>query len=114
MLASFAALTGRALAESDGPDSFNILPTLLGAKTDPFGREYLVTQSNEPATVALRKGSWKYVKKAPRAGRKVGGELYNLANDIGEVRNLADIEPALLAEMAAKLAQIKNDGRSRP
>ena len=33
-LASFAALTGQTLDENDAPDSFNVLPTLLGSALD--------------------------------------------------------------------------------
>ena len=41
MLASFAALTRRELPEAAGPDSFNVLPALRGAKA---GRNQLVEQ----------------------------------------------------------------------
>ena len=37
----------------------------------------------------------------------VAGELYNLADDIGETNNVAAAQPALVAEMAAKIEQIR-------
>lgn len=135
MLASFAAFTGRKLAEADGPDSFNVLPALLGKKTDKPCREYLVGQNNGGEPLSLRKGQWKYVpggrgsiaqkrKKAKpeSAGETVAdrdlppatGELYNLADDLGEKKNIAAEHPDLVAEMAAKVEQIRKNGRSRP
>ena len=44
----------------------------------------------------------------------VAGELYNLADDLSETKNIAAKYPELVAEMSAKLAQIKLSGRSRP
>ena len=46
MLASFAALTGQPLGHDDGPDSFNVLPAILGEKPQRPCREYLIEQDN--------------------------------------------------------------------
>ncbi len=116
MLASFAALTGQKLIEAAGPDSFNILPALLGDKT---GREYLVEQGR---VLSLRKGTWKLVPTGPGAGKgkKTGKrapatpELYNLADDLSETKNIAAQHPDIVKEMSAKLEEIKSKGRSRP
>ena len=70
-LASLASLTGQVLAENDAPDSFNVLPELLGQKPEKPGREYLVEQANNGALIALRKGTWKYLPgRGGKAGRK--------------------------------------------
>lgn len=118
MLSSFAALTGQTLAEADGPDSFNVLPALLGEKTDKPSRETLVEHGN---VLALRDGPWKLIsatpaakskKKAPPAGSDV--QLYNLANDLGETKNIAKEQPVRVKAMIELLEKIRTSGRSRP
>jgi len=135
MLASFAALTGQSLAAADGPDSLNVLPELLGEATAAPGREYLIEQNNAGTAMALRKGAWKYVPGQPggKAARRkkatpekpseavanrdlppARGELYNLADDLSETTNVAAAHPDLVAELAAKLQELIDHGRSRP
>ncbi len=135
MLASFAALTGQTLAEADGPDSFNVLPELLGEKRQKPCRDHLVVQNNTGGAVALRVGPWKYIPGAPggRAARRKkaepgkpseaapgkdipppAGQLFNLADDIGETKDVAAGNPKRVAEMAARLREIQTKGRSRP
>ena len=137
LLASFAALTGQTLPKTAGPDSFNVLPALLGEKLEKPCREYLIEQDNGGNALALRKGPWKFVPGAAKgkAGVRVRrkpvpenpaeavakrdfpplvGELYNLADDLSETKNLAAEHPDLVAELSAKLAEIKSSGRSRP
>lgn len=138
MLASFAALTRQQLAAADGPDSLNVLPAMLGEKIARPCREYLVEQDNAGVALALRKGPWKFVpghggrgKPGAKAKRKpvvehpaeavakrdfppLAGELYNLDDDLSETKNIAAAHPAVVAEMSAKLEQIKSSGRSRP
>ena len=119
MLATAAALTGQKLADTAGPDSFNILPALLGEKLDKPCRDHLVEHGN---VLALRKGPWKLVPAGPAAGKGKKGksrgpksaELYNLADDISETKNVADQHPEIVKEMTALLQQVREKGRSRP
>ncbi|HKS36333.1 MAG TPA: sulfatase-like hydrolase/transferase [Verrucomicrobiae bacterium] len=117
-LASFAALTGQKPGEDDAPDSFNELPALLGeAKA---GREHLVEQAS---ALSLRQGSWKYIE--PSRGQKVsrntntetgndsGGQLYDLADDPGETKNLASEDQERVKAMSALLEKLREQGRSR-
>ncbi len=135
MLASFAALTSQPLAPADGPDSYNVLPALLGQKTATPCRDYLVEQNNTGALLALRHGPWKFFpghgsekpaqSKKPKSGKpSAPGQvsdlppntesLYNLSDDLAETQNIAAVHPEIVAEMAAKLAEIKTNGKSRP
>jgi len=129
LLASFAALTGQTLAAGDAPDSFNVLPHLLGEPTKKPCREYLVEQDNAGMSFGLRKGEWKLVvpgrwqKAGGKAANKPAGknrdqapapQLFNLADDLGETKNLAAERPELVTELTAKLNEIKSSGRSRP
>ncbi len=118
LIGSLAALTGQTLAAEDAPDSLNMLDALLGK--DKEGRDHIVEHS---WALAIRVGDWKYIE--PNKGSKVawstGNEtandpkpqLYNLKDDIGETKNLAEKYPEKAKELAAKLDAIKTAGRSR-
>ena len=124
LLASFAALTHQTLAEDAGPDSFNVLPALLGeSKT---GRDVLIEQGGPPA---VRKGLWKLIvaQKAPprkialedndRQPRDTGAggglQLFNLAEDPGETKNLAEQQPDKTKELQEILTKARAAGRTR-
>jgi arylsulfatase A-like enzyme len=115
---SFAAFTGTALAAEDAPDSSNVLSALLGDSTR--GRDLLDEQAG---ALSLRSGTWKYIE--PSRGQRVnantntelgndpGGQIYDLAADPGETRNLISTEGARAKEMQVLLQQIRQEGRSR-
>jgi arylsulfatase A-like enzyme len=118
LYASFAALTGAELSRIAAPDSFNLLPALLGrSKT---GRDYLVQHAG---TLCLRQGPWKFVEpsKGPamntnvniETGADLEPQLYNLEKDPGETRNLAGQHPEMVKEFTEKLARIRSAGRTR-
>lgn len=119
LLASLAALTGQSLAETDAPDSFNVLAALLGES--PHGRDYVIEHAGR---LALREGHWKFIAPLPglKAQTKLDAEmayapwpqLYDLAADPGETSNLAEREPERTNAMAAKLAAFEKAGRTRP
>ena len=119
LFASFAALAGQKLAPASAPDSFNLLPALLGESKQ--GREHLIEHASQ---TSLRLGQWKYIppSKGPKASANTGtetgnaaaGQLYNLATDLGERQNLADAQPDRVKEMDSFLEGLKQKGRSRP
>lgn len=110
MLASLASLVGQPLAENDGPDSIDVTPALLDGKP---GRVELVEHG---LGLALRMGAWKYIPTQTKAkqGTPRAPELYDLAADIGETRNLVREEPEIAARMEKRLTEIQREGRSRP
>jgi arylsulfatase A-like enzyme len=104
LMASLATLAGKELPSQAGPDSFNVLPALLGqSKT---GRDHLVEQASR---ISLRSGQWKYVA----AGPKAPAELYDLASDPGEEKDLLAQRPEVAAKLKAMLEKIQAAGRSR-
>jgi len=119
LLASFAALTGQNLAETDAPDSFNILPALLGES--PLGRDHVVEQAG---VLGFRQGQWKYIEpgKGPGINGNTGietgnapeNQLYDLKNDLGETKNIAGQQPAKVNEITPLLQDVRKKGRSRP
>ncbi len=121
LAASMAALTGQTLPENACPDSFNVLPALLGAE-NAHGRDHLI---EEGRGLALRIGDWKIMqhprrkKKSKRKQvnaqqRDTNVELFHLADDPGETKNVARQHPARVAAMQAKLQALQAAGRSRP
>jgi arylsulfatase A len=110
--ASIAALAGQSLSAEACPDSFNLLPALLGDK-DAKGRDHVVQQPNQGPTLALRVGDWKLLSFAGGKG-KGRQELYHLADDPGEEHDLAKQRPERVQTMMQRLTAIQDAGRSRP
>jgi arylsulfatase A-like enzyme len=100
--ATFAALTGVTLPADAAPDSVDVLPALVGES--PAGRASLVEAAR---VLAYREGPWKLIASPDP-------QLYNLADDPGEKRNLAGKNPDKLNELATSLEQLRQAGRSRP
>jgi len=105
--ASFAALVGQKLEDSACPDSFNLLPALLG-KPGARGRDHLVQQENSGKVFGLRSGNWKLVYK------KKSYELYNLSEDIGEKNNVIAAEPERAKQLIEQLSKIQASQKTRP
>jgi len=74
LLASLASLCGQTLREGSAPDSFDVLPALLGDSRT--GRDHSLHHSGR---LALREGSWKYIPAG--SGRAV---MTNTATETGE------------------------------
>lgn len=111
LVASLATVCGYKLSAVAAPDSFDVLPALLGQKKE--GREYLIEQASAPQSLAVRKGQWKLMMPTDGPG---GGktELYNLADSPGERKNVADQQPEKVGELSTLLARAKKSGRTRP
>jgi arylsulfatase A-like enzyme len=119
LLASVASLAGQAFARDSAPDSFDVLPALLGDSR--VGRDYSVHHSGR---LALRQGEWKYIPAGPgpavqrntntETGNAPVDQLYDLAHDLGETQNVAAEHPDRVRAMAARLRSLRAAGRSRP
>jgi len=117
--ATFAALTGQTLTAADAPDSFNVLPALLGQSK--IGRDHLVEHAG---VLSLIEGRWKLIEpgKGPKVlvntstetGQAPQLQVYNLQTDLGEKHNVAAEHPDIVEKLSARLKKIRNDGRSRP
>jgi len=85
-------------------DGVNLQPILSGA--GPLAARSLFWHyphyNDHPSSVpssVIRQGPWKLIETFDPAGI----ELYNLANDLGETKNLAAAEPGRVKELRAKL-----------
>jgi len=126
MLATFAAVAGQPLPADAGPDSFNVLPAILGEKHAKPLRDHLVMQTNGTSNLAIRKGPWKLIPRAGGAGYgkakgkaeakgpAAGPQLFNLAEDLAETKNVAAEHPEIVKELSALLEELRAKGRSRP
>lgn len=113
LLRSFAAFTNQTLASGDAPDSVDIMAVLLGrSKT---GRRHLVEQGSG---LALRLGPWKYIRPSnipklnaqtqTELGNDTVPQLYDLAADPGETRNVAAKHPSRVNEMQTLLEKLES------
>ncbi len=118
LLASLASLTGQKLPADAAPDSFDVLPAVLGQSKK--GRPHIVEHAT---ALSLIVGDWKVIE--PHAGQKrnqTGNEtgndpapqLFDLRADVAEQHNVAAKHPGKVREMLAMLDKIRKDGRSRP
>jgi arylsulfatase A-like enzyme len=114
---TLAELLGTKLPDNAGEDSFSMLPLLRGEQK-PI-RENAVSASSG-GLPAVRLGDWKYIPGAGGGGFGAKGDpsrsvqLYNLADDLGETKNLAAAMPEKVAEMKAMLETVITAGRSTP
>ena len=101
LLATAAAILGRTLPEGAGPDSFNILPALLGHTRDKPIRDATIHVSQSAADRAIRMGPWKLI-----FFRNGTQHLYNLHDDLGETKNLAANRPDVVKRLTAKYDEL--------
>jgi arylsulfatase A-like enzyme len=120
MLATFAAVAGVELLPEAGPDSFNVLPALLGGKLDDSLPRPRVMHSGGNGMLAIREGPWKLIDGQGGGGYRDGeaksGELpqlYNLAEDLGEKTDLYPQRREIAHRLQQLLHKIKREGRSR-
>jgi hypothetical protein len=82
------------------------MSALLGESK--HGRSFLVEQGR---ALALRQGNWKLI--LPTANANDRPQLYNLADDLGESRNLAAKQPAKVKELSALFDRIRSSPTTR-
>ena len=114
-LASFAALAGISLDADAGPDSVDVLDALLGRSDE--GRAEIVLEGVQAKTV-LRQGDWVFIPphQGPPVNTNVNIEtgnssvpqLYYLADDIGQIENVASVYPDVAERMADRLREIRS------
>jgi arylsulfatase A-like enzyme len=98
VMATLCELTGAELPPHR--DSVSFLPTLLGRFSDQKQHDYLYWEFYERGSAqAVRFENWKAIRKPMLSGEI---ELYNLAEDLGETKNLAAEYPDIV-EKARKL-----------
>jgi arylsulfatase A-like enzyme len=122
LMATCADLMGEKLPDTAGEDSVSILPALLGQDKAPL-REAVIHHSIQ-GLFAIRQGNWKLElcggsggwesPKEPEAAKKglPAIQLYNMTDDIGEMRNVESANPMVVARLTKLLEKYVADGRS--
>lgn len=123
MPATICAAASIPIPQDALPDSFDLLPALLGQKDAPK-RDHLILMSGN-GDLALRKSQWKYIpdlavadgwysgkKQNPNAPARPG--LYDLTQDPGETNNLQADRPEVVSELQALLTKAQSAPRTRP
>nr|MDQ3623746.1 sulfatase-like hydrolase/transferase [Verrucomicrobiota bacterium] len=124
LMATCAEIVGAKLPDDAGEDSVSLLPALLGRAEKPL-REALVHHSIN-GSFAIRQGQWKLALCAdsggwsaprpatPAAAKLAPVQLYDLASDIGETRNVEARETEVVARLTKLLERYVGEGRSTP
>ena len=126
LASSFAALAGQPVPVNGFPDSFDVSGALLG-RPGAKGRASLVQQDNGQAgNFGYRAGNWKLVRHDSKQAYNQRVEeqlrntpvpafqLFDLAKDVGESKDLSTAHPEVLERMKSELVGIITSGRSRP
>ncbi len=125
---SLATLLEAPVSDDEFPDSFDVMPALLG-KDGAAGRDHLVQQNNgNNGTWGLRvrtdEGDWKLHRTDSKKAYNVvvthpltqtpvpRFQLFDLSKDPGETLNLAEQHPEVVERLKSQLNQIIEAGRS--
>ncbi len=123
LMRTCAEIVGVALPDSAGEDSVSFLPVLRGEKAQV--REATVHHSIN-GSFAIRFRQWKlcfcpgsggWSKPKPKAAKKSGSpsvQLFDLAKDPGETKNLMAEHPKIVAQLTKLMEQYLSEGRSTP
>lgn len=124
LMATCAELVGMPLPDNAAEDSFSFLPVLLGKASRPV-RETLILHSSS-GKFAIRRGPWKLLltpgsggwsKPRDAEARRLGlpeVQLYNLAEDLAEQKNLQAQHPQIVQQLLQLLQRQVAEGRTRP
>ena len=128
MLATVAAIIGQELPVGAGPDSYNVLPALLGNKLRHPERP-VVLSSGGTGAISIRSGKWKLIDGQGNCGYREfqrkqpwptpgpddpPAQLYNMQDDPGEANNLYLKHPTIAHRLKATLEKIKANENYHP
>ncbi|CAN5382844.1 arylsulfatase [soil metagenome] len=116
LFATFAEVVGVKFPDTAGEDSVSFLPDHLGKPANP--RVAIVHHSIE-GRFAVRDGQWKLCQCAGSGGWSKGSgtdspQLYDMAADPGETKNLAAEQSETVARLTKQLELFVANGRSTP
>jgi arylsulfatase A-like enzyme len=123
LLATCSGIVNKNLAENEGEDSFSILPLLVG-NAKAYVRPEAIIQHSSRGLFVVRQGDWKLIlglgsggfSKPEMVQPKEGeapGQLYNLANDPSETKDIYLQYPDKVEQLTKILKKYQDTGRSR-
>lgn len=102
LFATTFAAAGVEMPKGPKRDSVDLLPFITGEKAgDPHERIYW----RQAEKRGLRRGDWKIVKR----GGKAGWELFDLAKDLSEEKDLAKEKPEVLKELVGEWEKLDGE-----
>jgi arylsulfatase A-like enzyme len=128
--ATVAGILGVELKPGQAEDSFDIRPALLGSDAGKPVRDHVVLQDAN-AIYAVRMGDWKFIERVnpptfafrnKNVERKITNarkkepkhdELYNLAQDPSETKDVSAAHPDMVAKLRTALAAGRDRGHTR-
>jgi arylsulfatase A-like enzyme len=133
IFATVASIVSYELPDDVAVDSYDMLPAMLGVQDEQDSiRPHMLTQSFR-GQFQIRSGDWKYLDHKgsggndyskgflqkyalPETAPEAPGQLFNLAEDPGETRNLFFSEPEKRQQLQAFLKKLtaEENGRSAP
>ncbi|MGN0214745.1 MAG: arylsulfatase [Muribaculaceae bacterium] len=124
--ATFAAINRYTLADSEGEDSYSLLPALLSTKEVAPIREATVHHSID-GQFTIRQGNWKLLLSPSSGGWSAptakdtatlatlpAMQLYDMVADPSETRNVAKEHPEVVQELKSLMIRYIENGRSTP
>jgi arylsulfatase A len=129
LMATFASSTGFNLPENAAEDSHDFLPWLKGASKTPPRTIHI--HNTNPRNYAIRRGAWLlvdaksgYTSKQPPApwtrkhgainGAATGGQLFNIKEDIGQLKDVSSEHQEIVKDLSAALKAIRAQDHSAP
>jgi arylsulfatase A-like enzyme len=117
ILATLSDVTGVALPEGAGPDSYSFLPELLGVLSEDQPTRPPLVLSSGNGTMVIRSGEWKLIEGLGSGGFSKpehvepgpgdpAGQLYNLDEDPGETNNLYSQRPEIVIRLQSEMKQL--------
>lgn len=124
--ATFAAINGYKLMDSEGEDSYNLLPAIVSeTEIDPI-REATVHHSID-GQFTIRQGDWKLLLSASSGGWSAPTptdtlaldslppiQLYNMKDNPSETTNVEAEHSEIVSRLRALMAKYVREGRSTP
>lgn len=110
MMPTFAELVGAEIPDSVQIDGISLLPTLRGDDAAQREHDYLYWEFHEEGgKIAVRLGDWKAVIRNFTQDSAAQYELYNLATDPHEDRNVAAEHPEVVERVRAIVREARTE-----
>ena len=106
LLATLAEMLGQPLPDNAGEDSISFYSALLDPATSTL-RGPIIHHSAQGG-FAIRDGRWKLIMEHGKQSQ----ELYDLASDPSETKNVRDDHPDVVAQLTDRITQIVRRGRT--